>query len=284
MNFKPIPVYKQPFKWRQSITTCYQELNWKSILRYPFLKYGSDYAFNDSFLFDKLIIGSNPFLNLLLLYKISCQYKNKNITIGILNLKDSDFWPYHQLLLPDVTIEICNILKLNIITNDIYNLINAIIKKIKNNNINIVFINNNNLIINYYKNDLKYNANVFHLNSIDRTAELHSNKLISVIRAEENIKSKINDYITPLVKNNFNSIDLTINKNKSFILLTKDVILSSLPFGWLNVKTINNHLNTEFLHCYSKYSFGSAKNVNSDVIYSTEKILSDIKYINTFNF
>ena len=53
---KPLKVYKQPYKWRQAITSKYQEKDFFSFLRYPFLKFGSDYANHNSYLFDYLII------------------------------------------------------------------------------------------------------------------------------------------------------------------------------------------------------------------------------------
>lgn len=103
-NNKVIIGSNVPFDWKKEITFNHLERRGaftKFIEKYNFLKTLFilvpsifTYRRDEFFITDYLIVGDNPFINILLLKKISEQaleYK-KNVNILILNQPDTDYW------------------------------------------------------------------------------------------------------------------------------------------------------------------------------------------------
>lgn len=287
----PLKMGKQPFFWRQAVTES-PHRGWtiRNILLYPLIKYRYRFKKHESFLCDVLIIGSNPILNTLLLKKLAqlSQDKQTKLKVGILKVSDADYWAYHQFKKPAFLGLLSEHFKFDI--PDINSFMKEIVSSANWNYIEPVFMNNDDLNIQYLKKDIYTNGFICHLVKKDnKKHELFSHQLPVVNTQENRLKEKL---WYNFAKEFFTSVDsyreiqwskpvhqTQDNLEKSHILLCRNVFLSSLPNDWLNIKTDRNEEYTFFKHDFIKESVGSAFKIANNFTQLEAQVLEDIKFV-----
>lgn len=283
---KAVPFRKQPIVFQQF---CYKHknrgLSAKSIFVFLLRKFinflFSNTKNNTSFRVDKLIIGSNGIINLCLLDKINKKAisENKVIKVGILEPKEKDYW-FYEILKEEETKKI---LKENIgySTNNISELIYYIAKNNIFSNIEIFFIDNR-YKIDYMEYDDFTKSWFLYFNNQKLTIPFSG----EFIEEQNKFKEKINKDVKHLFFANKMAKQLIwdkVKKDKEFktpILIMGDVLFSSLPQGWFDVK---HEINEDGIVFY-KYNnvinfFGTAKSICTKTEKLREHVLRDLESI-----
>jgi hypothetical protein len=285
-NFNSQKVKKLPILWKQAIAQRKQRgINLKTFIMH-YLLFINSFRNHQSLLLDYLILGSNPILNLIKLVEIIKNQKTKKpIIIGILNSNDLDYWGYHAFEKEDVW----NLLKkdYSLSYQDINDFFSQSIDSLYiDEHIKLVFIND----FNFSFNDLRYDnyMNGYILNLVDKKEENFDlfNTMKSIVRAENNIKSKF----LHIFKNSFkqkqtvldNIFECSFPDKKEFskasnisshIICTKEIYISSINC-FLNptlkedtITLFNEDIDITILqHQFFNISNGSAKKISNSFI------------------
>lgn len=289
-NINPLKMGNQPFFWRQAVSDSPNRgWSFRNIFLYPLIKYKYKFKNHESFLCDVLIIGSNPILSILLLKKLAqqAQATKKKIKIGILKVSDADYWAYHEFQKPDFLENLSKYFNFEV--NDGKDFITKIVKNTNWSYIEPILMDIENLSVQYIKKDNYVNGFVGHLVKKEIDNLLFSNQLPTVNNQENKLKSKlwINfsqlflDFVPSYKQVQwqepiYNTED---KKEKSHILLAKKIFLSSLPFGWLDIKTEAKDMYTFFNHDFSQQSVGSAVKIANNFHMLEIQAMEDIKKI-----
>lgn len=242
-NIKSDHIYALPSKYKEFIAKKEKGLD----LFFSFLKkiitFDRFFPLREqpAFIIENLIVGSNAFLTLLLLYKIS--EERKNTTVGIYLPKELDYWSYDLIGSEDLIIEI----KKSIFfkeCNKIEDVLEILINKIKNNKTNLLILDNR-FRISYVEYDKNTKASFFWFDN--KKNNIAKNERF--IEENNEIKDFINKKIIALFKKELScqklQWDFKIKFNrlknkeeeKKALAISKNTFITSLPQGWM---TLNN--------------------------------------------
>lgn len=321
---EPIPARKQPLLWKQAINKAlHRGYSVRNILLYPLVEMKYPFKHHKTYLFDHLIIGSNPILTYLIMLKLHDLTLNQDSAnlhkIGIVLNDDFDYWAYHAFEKTDLWNEINNAFKINygLSFQDMLN---------KRNNLffdesrqECVFINSKNFKIKNCRYDDHAQGYVLHLEDKERNKD---NKIThnfqpnmpTILKLEKNISEKYkNSFISrceDLSKHyhgNFKQLHFPDKKEvckdtqeASHVVLTKHLWLTSQPQNWINYLpvsdencTFTTHENeifndTQFIYKdisrLNKYSFGTARHIANDFYGLEKQSLVDIIDLLKTNF
>ena len=283
----------QPLLWKQAATSAlHRGWSLRNILLYPLIKYRYKFKNNESYLLDYLLVGSNPVISLILLKKLA-QFSflhQTNIKVGVLNVVDSDYWAYHQFKKEDFWKELLS--ELNIKNSKADNFFSTVVSNVCWDYIEPVFINNENLSLQYIKKDNHVKGFVAHLINKETSKEDFSKEIPTVIKLENELKESLWKSVTKAVFDLVPSVKKMNwshppqksleNEENSHILLTKNIYLSSLPSGWLNIESENKTQYTFFNHDFSKFSFASAAKIANSFELLEKQVIEDIKEVEKF--
>jgi hypothetical protein len=284
----PLKMGKQPFFWRQAVSDS-PNRGWslRNILLFPLIKYKYRFKKHESFLCDALIIGSNPVLTILLLRKLAQQaYTQKTpLKIGILRGCDADYWAYHEFKKADFLDELSKHFNYDI--SDGKDLIAKIVKSTNWSYLEPVLMNLEDLSVEYIKKDNYVNGFVGHIVATKNDTLSFSKYLPNVNAQENRLKDKLwinfsqllSDFVPSYKELDWKEpIHNTPDKlEKSHILLTKKVFLSSLPSGWMDIQTDVKEKYTFFKHDFISQSVGSAVKIANNFHILEVQALEDIK-------
>lgn len=246
----------------------------------PFYNYKFFRKYSPSFVFDYLIVGSNPIINLFLILKILNNNKNNNLYIGFFLPKEQDYWAYDIIFQDDFFKEISKELKQEIYK--IEQLIDFLIIKIKEKNINLILLDSR-YRIDYIEYDKFTDSSfLFFSNQKNKLPEVsdfiaYQNDIKKILQIR--IHNRL--YENKVLKKLFWKRIAPQNEKRFFapIAITKKMYLSSLPQGWMTMdyKVENNQVIYD--HIYRDVAYGTAKSICSKVELYKEQALSDIKNI-----
>ncbi len=244
---------------------------------------------NTSYRIDHLLIGSNGLLNLLLLKKINdlAIKENKVFSVGIFEPKEKDYW-YYEIVNKNEEIADSFCFQLGINKQKRIN-IPKLIKDVgdKNifSNIKIIYIDNR-YKIDYLEHD-EYTNNWF---------LYFNNKKLTVpgvgefIEFQNEVKDNLNNEIkVNLFKNDMAKQLVWFRKKsnadkKEFnspILISKNLMLSSLPQGWCELEhQIQENGCVKYKNKYEIRSFGTANSICSNGENFKQHTIKDIEDFN----
>ncbi len=228
---------------------------------------------NTSYMLDHLLIGSNGLVNLLLLKKINdlAVKENKKFSVGIFEPKEKDYW-YYELVNKDEKIADSFCVQLGIDKQKRINF-GRLIQDIKDknifSNIKIVYVDNR-YKIDYLEYDEYTNNWFLYFNNKKLTVP----EVSEFIEFQNQIKDNLNNEIKiNLFKNDMAKQLVWFRKKgnvgrKEFnspILISKNLILSSLPQGWCELNhEIQQDGSVKYKNKYNIKSFGTANSICSN--------------------
>ncbi len=285
MNFetenivKSIEITKQPFVWKQFISkNKYRGYHPLSLLLNAFKWMVRDHNFpkkySPSFLFDHLVIGSNPIITLLLINEVIKNNKT-NIKIGLYFPEEKDYWKYDLIKEKDFFKVISK--KLNSKIESIDDFVNYFSIM---NNVELILIESR-YKIEYVENDDFTKGSLIYFskeenNNIQVNDFIEYQNEVKRFIQEKTIKNLLDkNLMKKLIWKKTSKLE-----DKSFycpIVLAKNVYLSSLPQGWLSM---NNEISKEnivkYNHVFKNNSFGTARAICSNFELLKEHCLEDI--------
>lgn len=280
----PIKASKQPLLWTQAIRqTDYRGFSKRNILLSPIISHTFPFKNHLSYLFDHIIIGSNPVLIALTLFQLH-KYTlvtdtTQPIKIGIILTEEEDYWSYHLLEKEEFWQELNQKKKMGINFSDFLNNNKNIFQDKFQHQLTLIDYNFSIMSCRYdnyvdgYILQLKDKESVktHHHSQVMPTVLKMENKLrlkyVSELKLFLNSlhynKANINELIFPNKK-----ISCPDNQTPIHLLLTNRVWLSSTPFEWLETKVndISQTISYEhevfekitYSHMLAPYSNGSA--------------------------
>lgn len=263
--FTPPLLNKLPLKCRCSVN----KIKYKpSLLALNFLEvYLSTYFFDKkpTVLTDHHIIGSNPIINLMIIYFIGMEAKktSHNTTITLSIPSNNDYWNYS--LVNDIELFKNISLILDEQINSYNEFLKFVTRKIPLNNIKILYQYSD---IKWSRYDHYIDEFLFSFSGESNIFDKEKHIATSAFIIEEN---KIKNDLNSLMIEHFDKFDIIEKINnettKELKVFSPFVHLSSFPDGWLNIATYqdNEKDNSIILsHHYSKMksSYGSANKIN----------------------
>jgi len=256
---KSLKMHKQPLVWKKAalkeLPSCW---TWKDVVFYPIHSILYKLNNNPSLLVDELIMGANPIINLLLLYKISkeCVKDDTIKKVGLFFVNQNDYWAYDIIQNKDFFDEIYKIYKIK--ASNIEDLMIKILDGISREHLEIFIINDNNLRINYHIKDQYLDGWIFHLLSTD---ENDCSKIDSYIKVQNEIKNMLTSELLRLIHKNKLAKKIKwdeINEKNYPILMSKNISITSLPQGWINLESKEEEGLVSFISYIQDYCYGSA--------------------------
>lgn len=250
---------KQPLVWRkaalQETPSCW---TWKDVVFYPIHSLLYKLNNNPSLLVDELIMGSNPILNLLLLHKLSkeCVKFEEYKKVGIFFINQSDYWAYDIIKNKEFFDSIHE--NYGIKASSIEELINNILDGISREYLDVYIINDNDLRISYHIKDEYTQGWIFHL--LNKTDNEHT-EVDGFTKIQNDIKNIVqSELLRTLYKDKIAKKIKWVNSNsKDYpILMSKNINITSLPQGWINISSEEKDSVIYFKSNLIDYCYGSA--------------------------
>lgn len=250
---------KQPLVWRKAaIKETPRGWTWMDVVFYPIHSMLYILNKNPSILVDEFIMGANPILNLLLLHKLSkeCVKNNTYKKVAIFFVEQSDYWAYDIIQNPEFFAEIEKIygIRAKTIEELIFNILNNISREY----LEVYIIKDDALRINYYSKDDYVNGWIFHFLT---KKESVTKDAVGYIKVQNDIRTVIStELIKELNKNKLAKKVKWLNMNDKHypIVMTKELKITSLPQGWINIFSEEKDDCVYFSSEVSDCSFGSA--------------------------
>lgn len=253
---------KQPLVWRkaalQETPSCW---TWKDVLFYPIHSFLYKLNKNPSLLVDELIIGSNPIVNLLLLYRLSqeCIKNDEHKKVALFFINQIDYWSYNIIQDEVFFDEIYKNYRIK--AKNIEELINKILDSISREHLDIYIIDEPELRINYHIKDEYTQGWIFHLfNNVDSQL----NEIEQFTKIQNDIKTMIKtEFLHILYKDKMAKKVKweNVGTDKNPILMSKNIKITSLPQGWINTISEEKEDVIYFSNSISQYSYGSAVSI-----------------------
>lgn len=284
IKINPIKSSKQSLLWTQAIRqTEHRGFSKRNILLAPLISYSFPFKNHLSYLFDHIIVGSNPVLMALSLVELHKHTlvtdTSKPIKIGLILTDDDDYWSYHLLEKDDFWQDLNKKKKFGKNFKDFLQLNKNIFQdKFQH---ELTFIDYNFSIMSCRYDDY-VDGYVFQLKDKEKhTPHHHAQVMPTVLKTENKIRTKYVDefkkFMNLLHYNKANVNQLSYPEKKIscpdneipiHLLLTQRAWLCSTPFNWLETKasdlsqtiTYNDDSFEKIVysHILSDYSNGSA--------------------------
>ncbi len=257
-------MHKQPLVWKKAalkeLPSCW---TWKDIIFYPIHSALYKLNKNPSLLVDELIMGANPIINLLLLYKISkeCVKSDTFKKIGIFFINQNDYWSYDIIQSKEFFDEIYKNYRIR--ASNIEDLTQKLINEISREHLDISIINDNNLRVNYHINDEYLKGWIFHLLNKD---EQNSLEVDSYIKVQNEIKNMITSEFLKLIYKDKLAKKVKwegISEENYPIIMSKKINITSLPQGWINLESQEENGIINFKSSIQDYCYGSALSISA---------------------
>jgi hypothetical protein len=271
-----------PFEWKKEITFNNLERRGtftKFIEKSNFLKTLCiflptifTYRKDEFFITDYLIIGDNPFINLLLLKKISeesLEYK-KNVNVLILDQHDTDYWGYHIIKIYENKYnEFLNILE----------------------NINFEYVNLYLLKSNMeYSYSHEYNKGfLVFLTEYKKVKNFFEENMPNIFLSLSNIKKSFKYLINSKLKKNYGMNFIYFSK-KNPKIITKNIFFTTFNKSInYEIKEGNFYYLNESFECmnleskFKKVSFGSASKIPKNFLNFNELVCSELEQLKNIN-
>lgn len=273
-----IDIMKQPLVWRQFVAkhklrgvnflTIALDIYKKIIYKTKIFNVSFSRMYSPSFIFDLIIVGSNPIMTMLLLNKLEQVKTEKKIRVGLYIPLEMDYWAYDIIKDDEILKELSKILNTEILK--IEDMITHISQK-NFNNIEIISI------------DKRYKIDYFEQDEITKNFAIYFSKdknelpiVADIIKYQNEVKNML---ILKMMKDFYknNAIKKLIWKHTAPkndfvfyppIAFSKNILLTSLPQGWMSAQyTIDKQDIVKYSHILSEFSFGTAKTIcaNMDI-------------------
>ncbi len=248
----------------------------------PFFDYRFSRKYSPSFVFDNLIIGSNPIINILLAFKILQNAKSNNepINIGFFLPKEQDYWGYDLLFQEDLYKELSSLLNEKV--TKIEEAIDILISKITEKNVNLILLDSRYRIDYIEHDDFTGASFLFFSNQKNKLPEVsefiaYQNDIKKILQIRIHNRLYENKSLKKLIWQR-----IAPSSEKGFfapIAIAKKIYLSSLPQGWMTMDYKVEENKVIYQHDYNGISYGTAKSICSKVELYKQHSLEDIKNI-----
>lgn len=270
-KIKPILAKEQPFLWKQAIRQAEKRgYNMRTIFLAPLLSHQFAFKNHQSYLFDHLIVGSNPiltYLTILNLHALSLEtVGTKSINIGVLFTDEPDYWAYHLLEKPEFWEELKE--KTNSVWSDSFK---SLLEKKHNLFLDpkqhqLSFIHSSNITLHSCRYDQYIDGYVLHLKDKEQVNNSYIEKMPTLLTSEQKLANKYKKQLFDFFaehsiptheahhylssQSNYNhyhhkmavnqliypdeKVQCEDNPMKTHLLLAKKVWLTSQPTGWLH--------------------------------------------------
>lgn len=270
---------KQPLKWCFAVSSSpYNHNMWWVKLLSPIIKLLYKKKHHPSLLVDDAIIGSNPILTAILLYKISQDslLRSESKKIALLFTEQLEYWPYENVQQEKFWKHISSETKMTITSQEDF--FHKIIQNILWDNIELYNVSDDNLAIEYYKEtpDLGFIFHLFRKKQQQLTTE------DEFIVHQNDIRKELMLLFTKKMHSveSYKKLKWLGEDEKNYpILMANKIYLTSLPQGWINIesKTIDGVV--YFEHALKKHAYGSANRIATKGIKFHAVGIHDVKNI-----
>jgi hypothetical protein len=289
---EPLKMKKQPFMWRQAVSKS-EHMGWSlhNLVFYPIINHNFGFKQHQSFLFDYLILGSNPLLNLITLIRITQLNPDTEKRVGIMVTDEFDYWSYHMLDNALFWKEVSRILKIT--AHSFEELLEQVLKHYSFENIQLYWIDSATLHIteSTQVSHPSLHGYITHITNNSRQSRLgYQEDMPTVTDIEQLIKRK---YLSVMEKFfsrhakvlNSHKISFTHPEQsddyqeKTHILLSHHLYLTTLPNGWLNINHEVKDNITFFHHSFKENAFGNAVKIANNFHALERQSITDIEDI-----
>lgn len=250
----------QKRKYQQAVSCAPLSLrgnNLKMFLLWPIILFGYQKKHYPFFSTNYLIVGSNPILNLLYVYQLIQEKKiKKNTKITIFFTNSLDYWNYDLLEEPIFFQTLSE--QYGFRSSTIQDWIDEIFYYFSQHDIfkNIFIFHKQNIFIEKYFQDSFSQSHILELYEKEITVPYPHPYIAKQNEIKKNILQMI---IQKFYNAHAHYLSYKIYKKNHYpILLSNQIVLTSLPQGWLSLNAQENHHITSFQHDLQKYSIGSA--------------------------
>ncbi len=257
---KAIAIKHQEKKWIEAaFNRKHRGLSIKSLWDNFLQKFFSKRKNYPSFLSDYVIVGNNPIINMLLLYKINNQRRvDEKIKVTFIIQNQPDYWDY-SIAGDKVFLDLLNEY-LQIDKKNIEEIFEEIIYKINKENIELCFLNSEEWNIQYHRYDsLTKSWSLFLFNNTNKKdINIHEYFLY-----QNQIREKINTFFIKKLKGlkahkEIKWFEKKPKKKFQPIIIAKNMFITSIPQGWINSEYDTNVNEVNFKNELTQYSYGSS--------------------------